>query len=302
MDDNITGPSLGATPPVSPAEEQDLLQQVLVGREAQTQLDTAMPADQPGMQAQIEAGLAARSRLIEANIRLVIHVIKRYFKDYPAGMLTFEDLVQEGTIGLARGIDKWRPDKGATKLCTYAIYWIRQAVNRAITNTGATIRLPVYRVAQVTRLRRLSSQLGDNYTIANLAQASGLTVQEIDQLHQWSQSTVSLDAPLGDDDSAQPRTPLDFVTNAPTVETEVAASRLRTRLDEALAQQLTSHEQQVLRLRYGLDDGAHKTLEVVGNCLGVTRERIRQIEKEALQKLRSTRQVQHLSEFLREAA
>lgn len=282
---DIPRANLGVTPPVSLAEEQELLRQIRCGQVAQAQVETAVPTDQPTLQAQIEAGQVARSRLIQANIRLVIRVVHQYYSQPPDGF-TAEDLIHEGVIGLIRAIDRWQPDRGATRLSTYATWWIRQTVGRAIERRGRAIRLPVRLVDRIKFLRHTAQepgQNGDQPSLATLAEASGLTVDQVKIAMAWDYRLVRLNAPLNDDETTGE---IQDMIQAPTdVGALVEQRQVRQIIDTALLT-LSAREARIIRLRFGLDgDGPHR-LRAIAARFGLTKERVRQLEKRGLQKLR----------------
>lgn len=277
---------LGSTAPVDVAEERRLIQVMVTGRKAAKSLrHPDLPDDERQRLTQaVEAGLTARRRLIEANGRLVISVAARYHRP---GVTTMNELCQEGAIGLIRAIDKFEPAK-AGKLSTYAVWWIRQAVQRSLT-THRLVRLPVHQFDRLTRLRRKELELaaeGRDFDEAEIAARTGDTVQNVRLLRQWNDDPLSLDAPVGDggdnNNSLGDFTPGDESTGA-----EVEATMERAKLEQILDCFLTAREARVVRLRYGFtSSGETLTLERVAARFGLTRERVRQIEGAALKKLR----------------
>lgn len=288
---------LAATPPVSPTEEQRLLQRVAQGQAAARLI--AAGNDDAGFQRRVRAGNAARDTLVQANGRLVIKIASRYQR---LG-LPLEDLCQEGVTGLMRAIDKWQPDKGATKLSTYATWWIRQAVVRAVHDQGRTVRLPVHQADRLHRLRRAAEELGQNGespTAEEIAAATGEAVEAVRELWRWSRQPVSLDEPLDDDDD---RRRGDLAANPANTVQDAEAALLTTLLQDALGE-LTAREEKILRMRFGLAgcSADHQTLENISRRYGLTRERIRQIEAEALAKLRANPKVQQMAGFMPDKA
>jgi RNA polymerase primary sigma factor len=225
----------------------------------------------------------AKKRLIECNLRLVMSITRRYTR---AGVPLL-DLIQEGNLGLIRAVEKFDYTLGY-KLSTYATWWIRQAISRALAEQGRTIRLPVHVADQVRRVTRARRTLGQKFnrdpTLEEIAAESGFTIDKVSSLLELVQDHVSLDTPVGDGESVMSDLIEDANAIAPETET---SERLRsTELAEAM-RQLNPRQQRVLTERFGLDGGKPKTLEEVGVILGITRERVRQLETRALRELRS---------------
>jgi len=262
---------IGKVPLLSAAEEIDLAQRVE------------------------EGDPEARRILNEANLRLVVSIAKRYVG---RGML-FLDLIQEGNLGLLKAVEKFDYRKGY-KFSTYATWWIRQAITRAIADQARTIRIPVHMVETINKLIRVSRQLlqelGREPTPEQIAEEMGISVEKVREIMKISQEPVSLETPIGEEEDSHLG---DFIPDddAPAPSDRAASTLLREQLFEIL-QTLTSREQKVLKLRFGLDDGRTRTLEEVGREFNVTRERIRQIEAKALRKLRHPSRSRKLKDYI----
>ena len=242
----------------------------------------------------VAEGEAARAHLLEANLRLVVSLAKRY----TGRGMPLLDLIQEGNLGLIRAMEKFDYAKGF-KFSTYATWWIRQAITRGMADQSRTIRLPVHLVEQVNKLarikRELHQQLGREATLEELADESGIPAHKIEELLDHSRDPVSLDMPVGADEEA----PLgDFIEDAEatsaenTVVTNVMHSDVR-----AVLATLEEREQQVITLRFGLNDGQPRTLDQIGKRFGLSRERVRQIEREVMAKLREGRRADKLRSY-----
>ena len=301
---------IGRVPLLTAAEEVALAKRIEAGKEAQERLDAAHPdpndpeagppqplepAERRRLERLVKDGDHAREELTAANLRLVVSIAKRYVG---RGMLIL-DLIQEGNLGLMRAVEKFDYTKGF-KFSTYATWWIRQAITRAIADQARTIRIPVHMVESINKVIRIQRQMLQELerepTVEELADKVDMTPQRVREILRYAQDPLSLDSPVGEEDDSNLG---DFIedpqADAPA---EMAARRMLNEAVIAALDDLNDREKQVVRLRFGLEDGQARTLEEVGREFGVTRERIRQIESKTLAKLRHPHRSQKLRDYL----
>jgi len=288
---------IGKTALLTAADEVELAKRIEAGVFAQHMLDTTpklSPQRRKELQALVRDGHRAKNHLLEANLRLVVSLAKRY----TGRGMPLLDLIQEGNLGLIRAVEKFDYSKGF-KFSTYATWWIRQAITRGMADQGRTIRLPVHLVEQVNKLARikrdLHQQLGREATNEELAAESGIPAEKVADLLDHARDPVSLDMPVGTDEDA----PLgDFIedSEATDAESAVISGLLQDDLRRVLAT-LDEREQHVIRMRYGLDDGQPRTLDQIGKHFGLSRERVRQIEREVMSKLRQGERAERLRAY-----
>jgi RNA polymerase primary sigma factor len=289
---------IGRYPLLDAQQEVELSMQVEAGTKAETRLDEAValqPAERILLQRQVRHGGRATARLVEANLRLVVSIAKKYV----GRGLNLLDLIQEGNLGLIRAVDKFDYRKGF-KFSTYATWWIRQAVTRALADQGRTIRVPVHMVETINKLamvqRTLHQDLGREPTIAEIAKELDIESGKVTELRRIAQDPLSLEMPIGEEDDA---TIGDIVPDlGADVPVEEAAFKLLQEYLMLALEALGDREREVLIMRFGLDDGTVRTLEQVGAHFEVTRERIRQIENKALAKLRQPAKAKQLDGYL----
>ncbi len=284
---------IGRTPLLDAAQEVELAKRIEAGlyaehllHRSQAGTDQVGPRRRRDLQTVLADGRAAKAHMLRANLRLVVSVAKKHSHRG----LPFLDVVQEGNLGLIRAVEKFDYVKGY-KFSTYAMWWIRQAISRGLAEQARTIRLPVHVAEDVNKLARvtrdLAQGLGREPTLEELASALQMPLDKVADLRRVSRDTMSLDSPVGDDGDA---TLGDLVveSDAPAASDAVEQQMLSAQLARVI-DSLPAREATIVRLRYGLGDGQPRSLEEIGRHLGLTRERIRQLEKEALAKLRATR-------------
>ncbi|MEU4528320.1 RNA polymerase sigma factor SigB [Micromonospora ureilytica] len=289
---------IGRTKLLTAAQEVDLARRIEAGLFADEKLATCTPVSaelRADLELIVAEGRAAKDHLLEANLRLVVSIAKRY----TGRGMAFLDLIQEGNLGLIRAVEKFDYAKGY-KFSTYATWWIRQAITRAMADQARTIRIPVHMVEQVNRMvrarRELAVTLGREPTVAEVARALEIPEIQVIELISYDREPVSLDQTVGDDGESALG---DFVASVdPRTEPgdTAAQGELRNEVSIVLST-LSQREQAVIRLRFGLDDGRQRTLDEVGREFGLSRERIRQIEKVTLLKLRAPERAQRLEAY-----
>ncbi|MER0092700.1 sigma-70 family RNA polymerase sigma factor [Corynebacterium sp. KPL2838] len=288
---------IGRTALLSAEDEVELAQTIEVGLYAEYKLNNAEKltrAEKRDLKILAREGKKARSHLLEANLRLVVSLAKRY----TGRGMPLLDLIQEGNLGLIRAMEKFDYAKGF-KFSTYATWWIRQAITRGMADQSRTIRLPVHLVEQVNKLSRIKREmyqsLGREATNEELSEESGIDENKIEMLLRQSRDPVSLDMPVGTDEEA----PLgDFIEDAEATDAETAVVASMRHSDiRGVIDTLEKREQDVIRLRYGLDDGVPRTLDQIGRRFGLSRERVRQIEREVMAKLRDGNRADRLREY-----
>jgi RNA polymerase primary sigma factor len=290
---------IGKVPLLTAEQEVTLAKRIEAGVQATEQLEQEAMSEKSaaGVEAVVVDGELAKKQLTEANLRLVVSIAKRYVG---RGMALL-DLVQEGNLGLIRAVEKFDYTKGF-KFSTYATWWIRQAITRAIADQARTIRIPVHMVETMNKVMRVQRQmlqeLGREPTVEEVAIKVEMTSDRVREIQRIGQEPVSLETPVGEEDDSSLG---DFVEDPTAIAPATAAARalLTEAIEEAL-EELNDRERQVVRLRFGLDDGQVRTLEEVGKEFGVTRERIRQIESKTLAKLRHPTRSQRLRDYLEE--
>ena len=293
---------IGKVDLLTAAEEVDLAMKIEAGTEAAEKLEANEAGELELTRSEIrrlmrieDVGLDAKQKLISANLRLVVSIAKRYVG---RGML-FLDLIQEGNLGLIRAVEKFDYTKGF-KFSTYATWWIRQAITRAIADQARTIRIPVHMVETINKLirvqRQLLQDLGRDPTPEEIGKEMDMSPDRVREIQKISQEPVSLETPIGEEEDSQLG---DFIEDSSAVAPPEAASEsmLREQLDQVL-DGLADRERKVIKFRFGLEDGHPRTLEEVGREFGVTRERIRQIESKTLAKLRHPSRSGRLKDFM----
>lgn len=297
---------IGKIPLLNAEEELTLAQEIVANQEELAELQTKLAeeelsaADRSKLEATIRKLSKPKDKMAEANMRLVVSIAKRY----SGRGLDFLDLIQEGNTGLLRAVEKFDPDKGF-KFSTYATWWIRQAITRAIADQARTIRIPVHMVETINKLlrtqRRMTQDLNREPTIEELAKELEMEPEKVEYVIKIKQDIQSLDAGVGrDGDEGDESTLSEFIEDEDSATPEEAAtSQLLKEQVQAVLSTLSDREQKIVRMRFGLDNGKSHTLEEVGQEFAVTRERIRQIEAKALAKLRKHKDAKKLHEYIK---
>ncbi len=294
---------IGNIPLLTLDAETEYAKKVVLGREAQEKLDKIESDDQNTVSAEeyeelldiVEEANIAKDKLVNANLRLVVSIAKKYL----GRGLQFLDLIQEGNMGLIKAVDKFDYNKGF-KFSTYATWWIRQAITRAVADQARTIRIPVHMVETINKLvrvqRQLVQELSREPSAEEVAERMEISVEKVQQIQKIAQEPISLEQPVGEEEDSSLG---DFVFDPHALDPYeyTAKNKLREELDLVL-KTLTEREERVLRLRFGLIDGRQRTLEEVGKEFNVTRERIRQIEAKALRKLKTPAKSKKLRDFM----
>ena len=294
---------IGKIPLLSIDEETELAKLVVDGREAKRKVDEIENDDQNTVSVEefeqllelVDQAHEAKDKLVNANLRLVVSIAKRYL----GRGLQFLDLIQEGNMGLIKAVDKFDHQKGF-KFSTYATWWIRQAITRAVADQARTIRIPVHMVETINKLvriqRQLVQELSREPSPQEVAERMDISVEKVQQIQKIAQEPISLESPVGEEEDSNLG---DFISDPHALDPYeyTAKMKLREELDDVLGT-LTEREERVLRLRFGLIDGRQRTLEEVGKEFNVTRERIRQIEAKALRKLKHPSRSRKLKDFM----
>ena len=294
---------IGKIPLLSIDEETELAKLVVDGREAKQKVDEIEADDQNSVSVEeyeallelVDQAHDAKDKLVNANLRLVVSIAKRYL----GRGLQFLDLIQEGNMGLIKAVDKFDHQKGF-KFSTYATWWIRQAITRAVADQARTIRIPVHMVETINKLvriqRQLVQELSREPSPQEVAERMDISVEKVQQIQKIAQEPISLESPVGEEEDSNLG---DFISDPHALDPYeyTAKMKLRQELDDVL-RTLTEREERVLRLRFGLIDGRQRTLEEVGKEFNVTRERIRQIEAKALRKLKHPSRSRKLKDFM----
>ncbi len=289
---------MARVPLLSHEEELEIASRIEAGRKAHKSLlqnERRTLAARRELEALYEDGLLAREHLIKANTRLVVSIAKRYM----GRSVAFLDLIQEGNLGLMKAVEKYDYHRGF-RFSTYATWWIRQTITRAIADQARTIRVPVHMIDRIRQMYKatheIEQRLGRAPTIDELAEAVGLTAKKVQWIQKVSWLPLSLESPVGDEEDSELGM---FIEDefSPTPMQSAYQSMLKEKLEEVLST-LAPREARILRMRFGLDDGVPYTLEEVGQRFGLTRERIRQIEGKALRRLRHPRRARQLKDYL----